>query len=113
MLRSLFAITILVLLISFGCKPADTNKAANDQQPSAQSPSQPANPAPPNSSANTGSQTDDRQAIENLVNQAANDLVIAINQKDFNRLDKYFDTDDPVVKNRLAKEKQLLRRDAS
>lgn len=105
--KVLLCLSLFALLAYVGCKPTNQPTASNNDQPAAQpsASSSEAQPAQPNNESN------DRKDIQDLVNNAAADLAKAVNQKDYNRLDKYFDTSDPAVRTHLEQVKRRLKTD--
>ena len=109
-LKILFSFLFLAVLINAGCKPANQTSSANTQDPAAE-PASSTSSGP--SATEPGNQPDDKTAIQTLVNQAVVDLANAINQRDYGRLDKYFDLSDPAVKSHLNQQKQSLRKETA
>ena len=117
MIRVSHALFLMSILALFGCgnnKPVAQSNAnkPSDTQATSQTPAQSSESQTPIVNSDP-IHPEDRQNIETVVRQAAADLIVAINQRDFNRMDKYFDTEDATVKNRLAAEKKNLRADAA
>ena len=101
--KALVCVSLFALLIYVGCKPTNQPTASNNEQPGASSSE--TQPAQPNN------ESSDQKAIQDLINNAAADLAKAVNQKDYSRLDKYFDTSDPTVRTHLEQVKRRLKTD--
>jgi hypothetical protein len=109
-LKILFSFLVLAVLINGGCKPANDATSANTKDPAAIQPASATGSPAATQPANQSNQPDDKTAIQTVVNQAVVDLANAINQRDYSRLDKYFDLSDATVKARLNQQKQILRK---
>ncbi|HZS44615.1 MAG TPA: hypothetical protein VFC63_05890 [Blastocatellia bacterium] len=106
---AVLCISLLTLFIYVGCKP--TNQSSNSSSNTENPASQPTASSGGTASTPSTDESNDKKAIQDLINNASADLAKAVNDRDYNKLDKYFDMSDPTVRTHLEQVKRRLKTD--